>query len=183
MKIISFILILFAFLIWTGNVSAALDCTQPPDIDKIECKFGTIQPPDPLKEFLGTDQTGAGAISLFLSNLVTLFYTLAAIVAVFMFLWAAFEWMTSGGDKEKVAAARNKVIYTIIGLILLSVAFAVMRVFGQFTGFTFFARQNWGIERDAQGNITKITCPDGYPVIYVIPRKELDPSACEGHGT
>ncbi|MBI2196140.1 hypothetical protein HYU45_00865 [Candidatus Daviesbacteria bacterium] len=101
--------------------------------------FGTITAPSPLAGFLAKDPTGTGgAISQFLSNLVALFYSLAAIVALFMFLWAAFEWMTSGGEKEKVASARNKIIYTIIGIILLALAFAIIRIVGQFTGFTFF---------------------------------------------
>lgn len=103
--------------------------------------FGRIQPPDQLKEFLNTDPTGAGAISNFLSRLVGLFFTLALVVALFMFLWAAVEWMTSGGEKEKVASARNKIIYTIIGIVLLATAFAILNIVGIFTGFTFFAGQ------------------------------------------
>jgi hypothetical protein len=109
--------------------------------DPICAAFGKIEAPDPLKGFLAKDPTGAGAISNFLSRLVGLFFTLALIVALFMFLWAAVEWMTSGGEKEKVASARNKIIYSIIGIVLLATAFAIINIVGIFTGFTFFAGQ------------------------------------------
>lgn len=126
--------------------------------------FGQIQPPEPIKNLLGNDQTGTTAISTFLSNLVVLFYTIAIIVAVFMFLWAAFEWMTSGGEKEKVASARNKILYTIIGIVLLATAFAILRIVGTFTGFQFFFGQGTNLQKDPQGKPRLITCPNGAQV-------------------
>lgn len=115
------------------NPPHALTCL--PDV------FGKIQPPDAIKRLLGADQTGASGISKFLSNLIVLIYSIASIVLIFMILWAAFEWLTSGGDKEKVASARARLTYAIIGIILFAVAFAVIRVLGAFTGFTFFKGQ------------------------------------------
>lgn len=103
--------------------------------------FGKIQPPPAIKDFLGTDITGAAGISKFLSNLIVLIYTVAAIVLIFMLLWGAFDWLTSGGEKEKLAAAQNKIIAAVVGLMLFAVAFAIIRVLGQFTGFTFFSGQ------------------------------------------
>ncbi len=104
--------------------------------------FGSISPPPALQKFIGDDPTGAGAISKFLSNGITLIYSIAAIVLLFMLLWGAFEWMTSGGDKEKLSSAQKRIMSAIIGIILFAVAFAVIAVLGQFTGFTFFAGQN-----------------------------------------
>lgn len=100
--------------------------------------FGRIQAPAPIAGFLQRNPTGASAISNFLSNAITLIYSLAGVALVFVFLWGAFEWMASGGDKEKVAAARSKIINGVIGIILFAVAFAALRILGQFTGFTFF---------------------------------------------
>lgn len=113
-------------------------CQEVSDIGQV---FGKIEPPEQLRKLLGADETGATAISNFLSRLVGLFFTLATLVALFMFLWAAIEWMTSAGEKEKVASARNKIIYTIIGIILLATSFAILNIVGVFTGFTFFAGQ------------------------------------------
>ncbi|MCL4365688.1 pilin [Patescibacteria group bacterium] len=104
--------------------------------------FGKIQAPAPLAGFLQKDPTGAGAISNFLSNAIILIYSLAAIVLIFMLLWGAFEWLTSGGDKEKISSAQKRIINAIIGILLFAIAFAIIAVLGQFTGFKFFEGQN-----------------------------------------
>lgn len=116
-------------------------CEKPARAAGIQDIFGKITPPPALKNLLKDDQTGAGAISTFLSNGITLIYSIAAIVLLFMFLWGAFQWLTSGGDKEQLAAAQKRIINAIIGIILFAVAFAVIAVLGQFTGFTFFKGQ------------------------------------------
>lgn len=140
---ISFFLLLISFL---PSVIFAVDCTDPAiKTDPkyaVECAFGTISPPPAIKDFLGGDKTGAGGISQFLSNLVILIYSLAAIVLIFMILWGAFEWLTSGGDKEAIAKARSRILNAFIGIILFAVAFAVITVLGQFTGFKFFTHDN-----------------------------------------
>lgn len=107
----------------------------------VQDAFGSITPPLPLQQFIGKDPTGAGGISRFLSNLVALFYGLAGIVLIFMLLWGAWDWMTSEGDKEKLDSARKKIINAIVGIILFAIAFALIQILGQFTGFKFFQGQ------------------------------------------
>lgn len=131
--------------------------------DKVEDTFGKIVAPSPIQDFIGkTDQTGAAGISKFLSNLIALFYAMAAIVLIFMLLWGAFDWITSEGDKEKLQSAQRKIINAIIGIVLFGIAFAVIQVLGQFTGFTFFKGQSRGsyeaVERNAEGKIISIKC-------------------------
>ena len=100
--------------------------------------FGKIEPPEALKPFVFKDPTGTGGISQFLSNFVVLIYVAATIVLVFMLLWGAWDWMSSEGDKEKLSSAQKKIINAFIGILLFAVAFAVIRILGAFTGFTFF---------------------------------------------
>lgn len=101
--------------------------------------FGTISPPPALAPFTSPDPTGTVGISKFLTNLVSLIYILAAIVFIFMILWGAFDWMTSEGDKEKIARARDKIINALIGILLFAAAYAIIQILGQFTGFQFFS--------------------------------------------
>src|SRR3989344_4625224 len=156
-----------------------------PDL-KFMCQpdaFGKILPPDPLKKLLEANPTGEKVISMFLSNAVTLIFSLAGVVLVFMIIWGAFDWMISEGEKEKVAAARNKIISAIIGIILFAIAFAIIRILGQFTGFTFFKNQNINIkiERVKNGTSIMITCPDGIP--FFVPYSDYpDTSVCRGLG-
>lgn len=105
----------------------------------IQEKFGTISPPPELAPFIQKGPTGAGGISIFLSNLVALIYVIAAIALIFMILWGAFDWMTSEGDKEKIARARDKIINALIGILLFAAAYAIIQVLGAFTGFQFFS--------------------------------------------
>ncbi len=122
---------------------------QPIDSKTYACQkssvnsiFGQIKPPDALKGLINKDPTGAGGLSTILSNLIQLFYVAAAVVLIFMLLWGAFDWMTSEGNKEKLESARNKILNAIVGIILFAVAFAVINVLGQFTGFTFFTHKS-----------------------------------------
>ncbi len=96
--------------------------------------FGNIVPPKSIASF-GFGATGIGN---FFSNLIVLIYSIATIVLILMIIWGAFDWMTSGGDKEKIAGARSKIINALIGIMLFAVAFAIIQVLGQFTGFQFF---------------------------------------------
>ncbi|MBI2314685.1 hypothetical protein HYU93_01330 [Candidatus Daviesbacteria bacterium] len=50
----------------------------------------------------------------------------------------AFEWITSGGDKEAVGKARGRIINALIGLAVLAVAFALANVAARFTGLNLF---------------------------------------------
>lgn len=104
------------------------------DISRI---FGQIQPPQAIQNF----GFGGLGISKFLSNTIALIYIIAIIVLIFMILWSAFEWLTSGGDKEKVESARRRLTYAILGIILFAAAFAVIQIIGTFTGFNFFVGQ------------------------------------------
>ncbi len=150
------------------------ECQQVSAVEKV---FGQIQPPAPLAGLLKNDQTGAGGISKFLSNLVALFFSLAAVVLIFMLLWGAFDWMTSEGDKEKLGAAQRKIISAIIGIVLFAITFAVIQILGVFTGFRFFKGQ--GVTRVNEQGV-KFICPDGTRVGGGSDDPDI---ACRGHGT
>lgn len=122
------------------------DCElDSPAAKTYSCKFspvaatiGKIQAPSPLTGFLAKDPTGTGALSQFLSNLVSLIFSIAAVTLVFMITWGGLDWIISEGDKEKIQGAQKKIINALIGLVLIAAAFAILRVLGHFTGFTLF---------------------------------------------
>lgn len=140
MKFLVVFLLLASYFILHPSLSLAqatptsTNCQDPANKTKIECIFGTIQPPDPVKTFIGTDKTGSAGISSFLSAAIVLIYTIAAVVFVFMLLWGALQWIFSGGDKGAVEGARNRILHALIGLAVLAVAFALVTVAGQFVG-------------------------------------------------
>lgn len=105
--------------------------------DQVEDVFGKVVPPAQVRPL--TDLGGAGGLSFFLSRIIELIYVVAGLLFVFMLVFSALQWITSGGEKEAVGKARSRLTYAIIGIVLLSLTFVILRVIGQITGFSFFA--------------------------------------------
>ena len=106
------------------------DCQKQGSADSI---FGHVDVPAPIAGF-GIGSVGVG---VFLSNLIQVIYVFAVIMFMFMIILAAFQWIISGGDKEAVAKARQRIFNAFIGLMLLALAPLVFTVVGQITGFKF----------------------------------------------
>ncbi len=77
---------------------------------------------------------GFNSVSAFISSALVLVFTIGAFLVLIMLIVGAYEWITSGGDKEAVGKARGRIINALIGLLVLAVAFALVRLVGQFTG-------------------------------------------------
>ncbi len=105
--------------------------------------FGRVNPPQQIQNL--TNRGGAEGISFFLTNIINLFFAVSGVVFIFMIIFGAFQWMTSGGDKEAVAKARSRITHAIIGIILLSLAFLIITIIGEVTGFEFTRGQRFSI--------------------------------------
>jgi len=100
--------------------------------------IGTVTTPSFISKF------GFGTFGLnnFLDNLIGLIYWIAGVLFVFMIIFGAFQWITSGGDKESVGKARGRITHAIIGIALLGLAFVIIRVLGHILGLSLFAGQD-----------------------------------------
>lgn len=70
-------------------------------------------------------------VGTILSNALTIIFVVAALLVLFMLIIGAFNWIMSGGDKEKVGAARNRITQALVGLAVLALAFLITVVVGQ----------------------------------------------------
>lgn len=104
-------------------------------ISNVESVFGKITPP----QFIQNIGSGEKGISKIITTILNIIYTVSAIVFVFMVVWSAWQWITSGGEKDKVAAARQRLTYAIIGIVILAVSALVITIIGQIVGFRFFS--------------------------------------------
>jgi uncharacterized membrane protein len=72
-----------------------------------------------------------------LSSIITLGLDLAVLIAVivclFSLILSGFNWITSEGDKQKVASARQRLAFSIIGLVVILMSFAIINAI-----YTFF---------------------------------------------
>ena len=56
-------------------------------------------------------------------------YLILGIIAALVYLlYGGIKWITSGGDKAQVEAARNHIVAAIIGLVILVLAWVIVAV-------------------------------------------------------
>lgn len=75
---------------------------------------------------------GIDVLSRFIQSAVGLTFVIAIVSFLFLILWGAVQWITSGGDKGAVQAAQSKISNAIIGLIVLFATFAILALVGYF---------------------------------------------------
>ncbi|MFA9289263.1 MAG: hypothetical protein ACEQSA_05295 [Weeksellaceae bacterium] len=77
---------------------------------------------------ISTDDLGFEIPSLgdILTFVIRAFFVLAGLAALFYMLIGAFSWITSGGDKDAVGAARDKIQAAVVGVILIVAVLAVI---------------------------------------------------------
>ncbi len=63
-----------------------------------------------------------------LTFVIRLFFIVAGLIAIIYLLLGALSWITSGGNKESVDKAREKIQAALIGLILIFIVLAVIGV-------------------------------------------------------
>jgi hypothetical protein len=73
----------------------------------------------------GIDTTGAGHTT-FLQDLVNTFLFAAGLVAVIFLIIGGIRYITSTGDSQRIKAAKDTILYAIIGLVVVIVARAIV---------------------------------------------------------
>ncbi len=66
---------------------------------------------------------------------------LAALLAFVWLIMGGLQWITSGGDKAAMEAARNKITHAIVGLIIVGAAWAIMMLVQNFLGVSIIGSQ------------------------------------------
>lgn len=61
-----------------------------------------------------------------LTFIIRLFFVVAGIFALVYLLLGAFAWVTSGGGKESVEKARDKIQAALVGVILIVIVVAIV---------------------------------------------------------
>ncbi len=71
--------------------------------------------------------------TVFSNTYVVILMILTALCLIYIVL-GAIQWITSGGDKTKLEAARKKLTYAIIGLIVAFMSFLIVSILGYVFG-------------------------------------------------
>ena len=91
-------------------------------------------------------------INTIISFALGVLLAIGVLAAVAFLIWGAIKWITSGGDKTKVTSARETLVASIIGLVVLLLTFVILNFVVQLLG--------------VGGNIFDINIPtlDGRPI-------------------
>ena len=74
------------------------------------------------------------ALEVMVANILNIIIGLAGVVLLLMLIGGGFGYITSGGDKEKTAKAKNTLTYAILGLVVILGAWLIIRLIEEFTG-------------------------------------------------
>jgi hypothetical protein len=74
------------------------------------------------------DPANCGAT--FLSNGLNLFLVIGVATAVIFITWSGVKWIISGGDKQKLAQAKNQLYWAIIGIITMFCGYLIVSIIG-----------------------------------------------------
>jgi len=90
--------------------------------------FGQIKPPPGVDKYSGGQ--GAGLVKL-LNNILRLLIVGAGLFALFNFIIAGYEFITAGGDAQKINQAWAKIWQSLLGLVVAAGSFTLAAVFGK----------------------------------------------------
>lgn len=71
------------------------------------------------------DPTGGQDIRIVVGNLIRYVLGLTGVAVLLAFLYAGFTWMTSAGSPDKTKKAKDLLIYTTIGMIVIFASYAL----------------------------------------------------------
>lgn len=78
----------------------------------------------------GLDDKGG----IIIRNGISLFILIGILMALFFTIYSGIQWTMSGGDKQKLQAARNRLTFSIIGLIIMFLALFIVNIIGGLFG-------------------------------------------------
>lgn len=76
-------------------------------------------------ELCNSDTAGSGLFSI-IKTIVQVMLVVGGIVAVIMIIMGGIKFIISNGNQEKIKSARDTILYSVVGLVVTIVAFAVV---------------------------------------------------------
>ena len=97
----------------------------------------TINPDACYGDLAGTSGTGGG-LTGFISNVINIIMIAGGLFALFNFVMAGMEYITSQGDPKGLESAKQKIYMSVIGLAIIAMAYTLTAIlsyifFGNFS--------------------------------------------------
>ena len=86
-------------------------------------------------ENIGTTIGATTPLPQAIGRIINIILSVLGLIATVLIILAGFQWMTSAGNEEKIAAAKKLMMAAIIGLIIVLLAYAISAfVMGKLAG-------------------------------------------------
>ena len=86
-------------------------------------------------EAAGGDDSDSNDLTSIVGTIVNTMLFIVGVLAVIMIIYSGIRYITAHGDKGQVESAKNTLIYSIVGLVVAIVAYAIVNwVIGLFDG-------------------------------------------------
>ncbi len=72
------------------------------------------------------EATGGNSANGLIQDVISTLIFVVGIIAVIMIIVGGIKYVTSNGDSSKVTSAKNTVLYSVIGLVVAILAFAIV---------------------------------------------------------
>ena len=77
---------------------------------------------------LPTDFEGSKTFSELVVKILNILLAIVGLIAVIFLVWGGFKYITSAGDEEAVDKAKSTIINALIGVVVVILAFALVRI-------------------------------------------------------
>ncbi len=94
-----------------------------PDKQPIKVQSVSGMPTGGLDTLIKAIKTGLAFITLF-----------AIVFGLIILIYSGWQWMTSAGDKQKVQQARQRIGFTIVGLVIVFISYFILNILGVYFG-------------------------------------------------
>lgn len=71
-----------------------------------------------------------GGLTSFITNIIRFAFVVAGVFALFNFIIAGYQYMNAGGDSKQLTAAWGRIWQSLVGLVILAAAFALISLVG-----------------------------------------------------
>jgi len=92
---------------------------------------------------LQTNSAPFTSLGQVLNTLIPAAIITAGIITLIFIIIGGFQYITSGGDKVASQAARDRIVYAILGLIIIVASVAIIQVLGAVFGFNITGTIKW----------------------------------------
>lgn len=111
-----------------GLAAPVLAQTAQQQIDNGLCTGSNLQfTENPTDQCAAASSDATTSINNIVHTIVNLLSAIVGIVAVIMIIVGGFRYITSGGNDTSVTAAKNTILYAIIGLVVVALAQVIVR--------------------------------------------------------